>query len=136
MGKKSYITRLVNQVELVEIEYPEDLGQDKVAEYEQVIAEGVYLDDLPDDVSFSVVYNIEMVGGRLEDWESESEYMPIAEDMITTVKEYKYDFDQFMWHLEFLTAEEYFKFITYLVLKGYEGDEEEMLEKFHKKYFK
>lgn len=71
----------------------------------------------------------------LEEWEKESEYLPIAEDLITTKKEYKYNLEQFLWYVQFLFPEEYFKFRVYLAYNGYSGDEEEMFEEFHKKYY-
>ena len=135
MGHKSFITRYVELVELYEIEYPDDFKQDKIAKYNEMLAEGIDIDDLPDDVSLTVISGQELYGERLEEWEKESGYMPVAEDMITTVKEYKYNLDQFLWHVENLSTDDYFKFIIYLAYNGYSGDEEEMFEEFHKKYY-
>jgi len=135
MAKKSYITRFVELVELVEIEYPDEFEPELIEEYNETIAEGIDVDDLPEEVTLNIVSSYELGGERLDEWEKESEYMPIAEDLIASIKDYKFNLEQFLWHMEFLSPEDYFKFIIYLAFNGYSGDDEEMFEEFHKKHY-
>jgi len=135
MGHKSFVTRYIELVEICRIDYPEEFDSNEIARYNMMIAEGADVPDLPDDVTYDVLSSLELYGERMEEWEQESEYMPVVEAMITTIREYTYTLEQFQWYLGSIPPEDYFKFLIYLYFHGFSGEEDEMIKEFHEKYY-
>ena len=135
MGHKSFITRYVELVDIYRIEYPENFDSDQIAKYNTMIADGADVTDLPNNVSLDVISSHELYGERMEEWEQESEYLPVVEALITTIRDYNYNLEQFLWYLDSIAPEDRFKFIIYLCFNGYSEEEEDMVKQFHREYY-
>ena len=135
MGHKAYVCRLEKMVGLYEVEYPDDYDEERISECNAILHDGTDIFSLPEEVGLKEIYSYAFDGRRFSEWEDEREYQPIGTDMVCTVRDYRYTLAQFRWHLDFLSDEEYFKFVLYLVFNGFSGSVEDMVAQFHAAHY-
>ena len=131
MAHVVYYTRLSQQIELVEVEFPPDMDSVSISECTRLMHEGGDLLCHECGAEFSIVEEEEVEGKRLTMWDDADDDIQPVRLARSIIRNHGVTCEEFLRFVEEFDSSDRMQFILYLSNKGYPGRYEEMMRSYY-----